>query len=128
MKKVTFKKSNGSSDVVRACYELEAEDLYPAFNQNNFATTKDIAARSFASLQLRAKNAVKALIHSKNRNILMLCAVNRIDQCKVAAAIVNEVADKSVLIAKAPNKRELFGDASCKSILLSFITLCRLVE
>lgn len=120
MKKVTFKKSNGSSDIVRACYELEAEDLYPAFKQNNFATTQEITARSFASLQLRAKNAVKALINSKNRNILMLCAVNRIDQCKVAAAIVSEVSDKSVLIAKAPSRRELFGDASCKSVLLSY--------
>ena len=50
----------------------------------------------------------------------MLCAVNRIDQCKVAAAIVSEVSDKSVLIAKAPSRRELFGDASCKSVLLSY--------
>ena len=98
----------------------KAEDLYPAFKQNNFATTQEITARSFASLQLRAKNAVKALINSKNRNILMLCAVNRIDQCKVAAAIVSEVSDKSVLIAKAPSRRELFGDASCKSVLLSY--------
>ena len=119
MNKVVFKKSNGTTEKLKSCFELEASDLFPSFSKVDFKTASEVKARSFASLQLRAKNAVKALLNSKNRNILMLCAVNRIDQSKVAANIVEEISDKSVLVAKAPSRLELFGCSDKKSIFLT---------
>ena len=54
---------NGSVSEIDGACELEFSDLYPEFEQTSFADTKELEARSFGSMQLRAKNAVRSLLH-----------------------------------------------------------------
>ena len=55
-----------------AVIELEYQDLITIFDEVDFKDTSEVKPRSFSNMQLRAKNAVKALIRNANNNLLMI--------------------------------------------------------
>lgn len=109
MKTTVLNHKDGSKDPIEGSFELELADLKLNFGTPSFATTADLKGRSFALLQLRAKNAVRALLRSKDENLLLLCASSRVDQLKLAADLVQEISGREPCIAYAPTRFELFG-------------------
>ena len=69
-----------------------------------------IAPRSFASLQLRAKNATKALFAQKREHLLVLCSSTSVDGIATAVDLVREVKGLEPTVAYAPTKFEFFGN------------------
>ncbi len=69
-----------------------------------------VKARSLASLQLRAKNAMKALLKQPSERMLVLCASSSIDHIATSVDLVREVGEMEPAVAYAPTKFELFGD------------------
>ena len=87
-------------------------------------TTKDdvelsnlVKPRSFASLQLRAKNAMKGLFALKRERMLVLCGDSRIDTIATACDMVRELSGLDPTVAYAPTKFELFGNDKEDGIL-----------
>lgn len=76
-----------------------------------------IKARSFASLQLRAKNAMKSLFSLKRERMLVLCTGRMVDPVATAYDMVKEVTGIEPVIAYAPTKFELFGNDKEDGIL-----------
>lgn len=69
-----------------------------------------VAPRSLASLQLRARNAMKALALQKREHLLVLCASSSIDAVATAADLAREVTGREPVVAYAPTKFEFFGN------------------
>lgn len=69
-----------------------------------------VPARSFASLQLRAKNATKALFAQKREHLLVLCSSTSVDGIATAVDLVREVKGLEPTVAYAPTKFEFFGN------------------
>ena len=93
-------------------------------------TTKDdvelsnlVKPRSFASLQLRAKNAMKGLFARKRERMLVLCGDSRIDTIATACDMVRELSGLDPTVAYAPTKFELFGNDKEDGILTVSATL-----
>ncbi len=76
-----------------------------------------IRPRSFASLQLRARNAMKGLFALNRERMLVLCASSSVDPFAVASDMVRELTGIEPTVAYAPSKFELFGDDSVDGIL-----------
>lgn len=81
-------------------------------NSNNelLPTSAHVRARSLASLQLRAKNAMRALLQQRKERILILCASSSIDAINTAVDLISEVEGPEPTVAYAPTKFELFGN------------------
>lgn len=75
----------------------------------SFAFSNQVKARSFASLQLRARSAMRALFAHNNQHLLVLCVSSRIDGITCCTDLVREVSGLEPTIAYAPTKFELFG-------------------
>lgn len=73
-------------------------------------TSAHVRARSLASLQLRAKNAMRALLQQRKERMLILCASSSIDSINTAVDLVHEVGGSEPTVAYAPTKFELFGN------------------
>lgn len=73
-------------------------------------TSAHVRARSLASLQLRAKNAMRALLQQRKEHMLVLCASSSIDTINTAVDLVREVGGPEPTVAYAPTKFELFGN------------------
>ncbi len=112
MKNSQIQHVDGSVSLVERSHEIEFADLNLTFGKPQFKLTSELKGRSFASLQLRAKNAVRALLRSADEKLLLLCGSNRVDQLKVAAALVRELGAAAPVMAVAPSKTELFGTAA----------------
>lgn len=69
-----------------------------------------VPPRSFASLQLRAKNATKALFAQKREHLLVLCSDTSVDGIATAVDLVREVQGLEPTVAYAPTKFEFFGN------------------
>lgn len=76
-----------------------------------------IRPRSFASLQLRARNAMKGLFALNRERMLVLCASSSVDPFAVTSDMVRELTGIEPTVAYAPTKFELFGDDSVDGIL-----------
>lgn len=98
-------------------YELELEDLLPDFGTFDFKTTLDLKPKSFAQLQLRARNAVRALLRDNESRVLLLCGSSCIDNLGTAQRLVSEVASFEVPIIYQSKKIELFGKDGNSGIL-----------
>ena len=97
--------------------ELEYGDLISRFENISITSSDDVKARSFASLQLRAKNAIKELLSNKNSKLLLLCGSSLVDTNKVAYELVQKISKKDPTVSYAPSKAECFGSESVKGIL-----------
>lgn len=75
----------------------------------HFALSSEIVPRSFASLQLRAKSAMRALFAHENQHLLVLCVSSKVDGITCCSDLVREVVGLEAVIAYAPTKFELFG-------------------
>uniref|UniRef100_UPI0029422CDC Lon-insertion domain-containing protein n=1 Tax=Anaerobiospirillum succiniciproducens TaxID=13335 RepID=UPI0029422CDC len=139
MKAIKFKLKDGSmSEEIKGVTMLESSDLYPAFpeqlyqdlDSSNSASPQGdakltegdqlsdkIAPRSFASLQLRAKNAMRSLFALKRERMLVMCTGRLIDPLATAYDMVKEVSGIEAVIAYAPTKFELFGNDKEDGIL-----------
>lgn len=98
-------------------YELELEDLLPDFGPADFRSTLDLKPKSFAQLQFRARNAVRALLRDNESRILLLCGASFIDNLGTAQRLVFEVASLEVPIIYQSKKGELFGKDGNSGIL-----------
>lgn len=132
MKTVKFKFKQGTiSKVVEGVFLLESSDLYPSFKEiqgeqdtdqdskvngqplslvNGVTLSSQVKPRSFASLQLRAKNAMRALFKQKQEHLLVICNADSIDGIQTCYDLVEEVTSYKAVIAYAPTKFELFGN------------------
>ena len=72
--------------------------------------SSQVPPRSFASLQLRAKNATKALLAQQRTRLLVLCSDTRVDGLGLAVDLVREVKGIEPTVAYAPTKFEFFGN------------------
>ena len=109
---------NGSVSEIDGACELEFSDLYPEFEQASFADTKELEARSFGSMQLRAKNAVRSLLHSKVNYIAQICISSSVDGVGTICDIVTSVdknSDFKVLLS--PKRAELFGSSGIEGYM-----------
>ena len=98
-------------------YELELEDLLPDFGPADFRSTLDLKPKSFAQLQFRARNAVRALLRDNESRILLLCGASFIDNLGTAQRWFFEVASLEVPIIYQSKKGELFGKDGNSGIL-----------
>lgn len=73
-------------------------------------TSAVVKPRSLASLQLRAKNAMRALLKHRQERMLVLCSSSSIDSINTAVDLVREVGGPEPTVAYAPTKFELFGN------------------
>lgn len=137
MQKISFRRPDGTtSEVIAGVMMLEASDLYPHFSPLSAdrpaapaepqapeassasdaaadaaaLTSADVKPRSFSSLQLRAKNAMRALLYQRKERMLILCAEGSIDGIGTAVVLVREVGGMEPTVAYAPTKFELFGN------------------
>lgn len=74
-----------------------------------FELSSEIKPRSFASLQMRAKSAMRALFAHENEHLLVLCVSSSVDAISTTEDLVREVSGLDPTIAYAPTKFELFG-------------------
>lgn len=102
-----------SADTV---FELEYKDLCASYGEKSFTDTSSLKPRSFASMQLRAKNAVKSLIRNQNAKLLMLCGSSSVNVIDIASELVLKTAKKEAVIAYAPTKFECFGDDKTEGV------------
>lgn len=109
MREIKTVNAKGQEGKIKGAFELEAFDLYPNFTSEDLNHVK---ARSFASLQLRAKNAVRKLLRSKEDRILVLCGSEEILELYNAKTLVklvkSDFTNFKALIA--PTKEELLGN------------------
>ena len=73
-------------------------------------TSAVVRPRSLASLQLRAKNAMRALLKHRQERMLVLCSSSSINSINTAVDLVREVGGPEPTVAYAPTKFELFGN------------------
>ena len=112
-----FYKDNTQSEIEGA-FELEYNELYPHFEDVDFKDTSTLQARSFATLQLRAKSALRALITSNVSNIAQICSSSKVDGILVVEDLIKAIDAKckySVLLS--PKRYELFGSALNKGFM-----------
>lgn len=93
-----------------AVIELEYKDLITIFDEVDFKDTTEVKPRSFSSMQLRAKNAVKALMRNANNNLLMISGSSNVDTIDLTLELLKDIANIEPTVAYAPNKFECFGD------------------
>lgn len=100
------------SSAVQGGFEIEYADLALNFGKASFASTSELTGRSFAALQLRARNAVKALLRDSKARLLILCCSNCADKLQLAQDLVSSLlpaGHKPAVTAIAPSKAEFFG-------------------
>lgn len=85
--------------------------------KRSFTLSSEIKARSFASLQLRAKSAMRALFKHSNEHLLVLCVSSNVDGISCCEDLVREIVGVTPTIAYAPTKFELFGSEQEPGIL-----------
>ncbi len=102
-----------------AVVELEYADLCIRFNDSELKEPSEAAPRSFSSLQLRAKNAVKTLASGTVSNVLMLCGSSSVNTIDIAAELVSDIAGVEPTIAYAPTKFEFFGNDKVDGVVTS---------
>ncbi len=117
MKAVNVITAQGSIAEIKGVTELEHFDLYPDFksaiSEEQFAAVK---RRTFASLQLRARKAVKKLLASETDRILVLCGNVYSQSLTTAQEILEDlgISGSSYKVLISPGKSELFGsDKNC---------------
>lgn len=101
--------------------ELNFAELVPELSATSFHTTAELAPRTFAALQLRARNAVRELMRRSYRQLLLLCGCEGTDQLLVAADLVREVSGITPRLVRAPGRAQffltgqesLFGSGGC---------------
>ena len=76
-----------------AVIELEYQDLITIFDEVDFKDTSEVKPRSFSSMQLRAKNAVKALIRNANNNLLMISGSSNVDTIDLTLELLKDIAN-----------------------------------
>lgn len=107
---------------------LESTDLYPSFPKSILGDKEQeisdqielsslVKPRSFASLQMRAKNAMKGLFALNRERLLVLCGSSSIDSIATACDMVRELTGIEATVAYAPTKFELFGNDQEDGIL-----------
>lgn len=87
-----------------AVIELEYKDLITIFDEVDFKDTTEVKPRSFSSMQLRAKNAVKALMRNANNNLLMISGSSNVDTIDLTLELLKDIANIEPTVAYAPNK------------------------
>ena len=102
-----------------AVIELDYEDLLTVLDEPDFKDTSEVAPRSFSSLQLRARNAVRSLVNNEFNNVLMLCGSSRVNTIDIASELVSEIAGVEPTIAYAPTKFEFFGNDKVDGVVTS---------
>ncbi len=119
MKTILETKNAQTQEVIDEVFELEYSDLLSLFKDSDFKDTSTIKPRSFASMQLRAKNALKTLSQNKNEKVLLLCGSSNVDTVDIACDLVKEVLNTTPTIAYAPTKFECFGDDKVDGVFTS---------
>ncbi|SFS50965.1 Lon protease (S16) C-terminal proteolytic domain-containing protein [Succinivibrio dextrinosolvens] len=119
MKYVFTEATEEAQNAADAIVELEYQDLLPVIERKDFKDTSEFKPRSFAKLQLRARNAVKELINNPYSKILMLCGSSRVNTIEIAHELVSELAGEEPTIAYAPTKFEFFGNDKVDGVLTS---------
>ena len=77
-------------------YELSLDDLTTNFGAFAFESTKELKKKSFASLQLRARNAVKSFFQDLESHLLLLCGSSLIDNTGTLKRLMLEVGHQDV--------------------------------
>lgn len=92
--------------------QLEASALYPHFTLASSFSTKNIEAKSFASMQHRIKNALKAMFHKNLAKVAILCGDSCIDLVATCYELVLmcQAQKNKISIAYAPTKLDFFGN------------------
>ena len=109
MKYINSKKNSDGRLDEDVVLELEYGDLISHFDSISITSSDDVKARSFASLQLRAKKAIKDLLSNSNSKLLMLCGSSLVDTNKVAYELVTKISGTAPSICFAPSKEQCFG-------------------
>lgn len=91
--------------------ELSAYDLYPHFNLPKSFSTKDLEPKSFAAMQHRVKNALRAVFTKHLSKTVVLCGDSCIDLIATSYELVADICvkDTKISIAYAPTKIDFFG-------------------
>ena len=100
-------------------YELSLDDLTTNFGAFAFESTKELKKKSFASLQLRARNAVRAFFKDSESHLLLLCGSSLIDNTGTLKRLMLEVGHQDVPVILDSSKSELFGKGEKKGLLSS---------
>lgn len=119
MKYVYTQNTKEAHEAEDAVLELEYNDLITCFDEAQFEYSSDVKARSFANMQLRARNAVKALVRNSSQKILLLCGSSNVDTIDIACQLLKDIADVTPTIAYAPTKFECFGDDKTEGVFTS---------
>lgn len=127
-----LKHSGGARDEDRndGFAELNLAALVPQFPEVSFHTTAELAPRTFAGLQWRARNAVRELLTRPYRQLLILCGCEGTDQLLVAADLVKEVSKITPRLFRAPGRAQffltgqesLFGSGGCVILNAAVLT------
>lgn len=75
--------------------------------------------RSFASMQWRAKSAMRELLKRKFDNVMLLSSSSLVDTFELTTELIAEVGDFKPTIAIAPSKLELFGSDKEAGLLMA---------
>ncbi len=129
MRSINFKSLSGEVKTLPGAYVLEHSELYPQF-QTDIKDSSAVAPRSFASLQLRIKNALKALMRSQSSRLLLVCASADADALGQLKELCAGVLDDLAVPVLASDKKELFGTqgkrglvSKCRYLLMPAILL-----
>lgn len=98
------------ADVAAGGTTTDAAATTTAVAAPELLTSAVVKPRSLASLQLRAKNAMRALLKHRQERMLVLCSSSSIDSINTAVDLVREVGGPEPTVAYAPTKFELFGN------------------
>lgn len=102
----------------------ESEDVsYSNGTHEAVELSSIVKPRSFASLQMRAKNAMKGLFALNRERLLVLCGASSIDTIATACDMVRELTGIEATVAYAPTKFELFGNDKEDGILTASLNL-----
>ncbi|MGN1280530.1 MAG: Lon-insertion domain-containing protein [Succinivibrio sp.] len=124
MKYVFTENTKEAQEAEDAVLELEYSDLLTGFDEAHFESTSELEARSFASMQLRARNAIKSLLLGSHRRVMMLCGCSYVDTVDIAKEIITDIAKNVEMeILYAPSKQELFGEDGKSGAMNSSICL-----
>lgn len=113
----TASDSSPSSADSQACNAKTTKNGNTVAKEEGSELSSLIKPRSFASLQLRAKNAMKGLFALNRERVLVLCTSNAVDPIGTACDMVRELTGIEPTIAYAPTKFELFGNDKEDGIL-----------
>lgn len=102
--------SNSTAVSADTVLEIEYSDLLADYGDKSFHDTSSLKPRSFASMQLRARNAIRSLIRNQNAKLLLLCGSSSVNVIDIAFELVTEITGKEPVTAYAPTKYECFGD------------------